>query len=289
MAGENKDVLTLVAVGDVSPNRDDPPSLFRFCGSVFREAGIAFGQMEAPLSDGGRPMFVHGIPRKLAAKNIRAVNEEGAGFDVMSFACNHAMDYGWEAFYDTLDALKKNNIGVAGAGKNIEEARKPVILERNGTRIGFLAYLSIVYPGLVARADVPGCAPLRASHALQQMHMSPGVPPLVITELFHGDRQAMEEDIARLRPQVDVLVVSMHCGVTSVPATIAMYQKEAAYAAIDCGADLVLQHHAHILKGVEEYKGKAIFYSLGNFALEHPLGFPGQVPRWDDSHTEYAR
>jgi poly-gamma-glutamate synthesis protein (capsule biosynthesis protein) len=93
----------------------------------------------------------------------------------------------------------------------------------------------------------------------------------------------MLEDIKKLRPQVDVLVVFMHCGVHFVPAMIAMYQKEAAYAAIDAGADLVLQSHAHILKGIEMYKGKAIFYGLGNFAVEHGLGFPGSLRPFD--HT----
>src|SRR3990172_3204791 len=81
----------------------------------------------------------------------------------------------------------------------------------------------------------------------------------------------MEEDIKKLRPQVDVFIMSHHAGVHFVPATIAMYQKEAAYAAIDAGADLVIQHHAHVLKGVEMYNGKAIFYGLGNFAVEKPL------------------
>jgi poly-gamma-glutamate synthesis protein (capsule biosynthesis protein) len=90
-----------------------------------------------------------------------------------------------------------------------------------------------------------------------------------VTELFPDDKEAMEQSIRELRPQVDVLVVSMHAGIHITPSIIAMYQKEAGRAAIDAGADLVLQHHAHILKGIEVYKGKAIFYGLGNFALEH--------------------
>ena len=269
MAHAQKDVITLLGVGDISPNRDDPPSIFRHCGDVFRTADIVFGQMEAALSDRGTPGFTPGVPSKLAAKNISALTEKGAGFDVMSFASNHAVDYGYDAFFDTLDALKSNNIAVTGAGRNIAEARTPVILERNGTKVGFLAYLSIVFPGLIAEEDTPGCVPLRASHYYKQMDFQPGTPPLIVTELFPEDKNAMEEDIRKLRPQVDVLVVSTHAGVHFVPATVAMYQKEAAYLAIDTGADLVLQHHAHILKGIEVYNGKAIFYGLGNFALEH--------------------
>ena len=281
MVQKQKDLITLVGVGDVSPNRDDPPSIFRHCGDVFRTADIVFGQMESPLSDRGTPMFVPHAPCKLAAKNVSALTAKGAGFDVMSFACNHAMDWGWEAFYDTLDALKKNNIPIVGAGRNITEARKPVILERKGTRVGFLAYLSIIFPGLVAEEDIPGCVPLRASHYYQQVDFQAGTPPLIVTRLLPEDKRAMEEGIKKLRPQVDVLVVSMHCGVHHVPAMIPMYQKEAAYDAIDNGADLVLQHHAHILKGIEVYKGKAIFYGLGNFALEHSLHFPGQPKTGD--------
>ncbi len=277
----DKDFITMLAVGDISPNRDDPPSIFKYCGDVFKKADIVFGQMESPLSDRGMPMFTEHAPTRLRPNNVKALTEEGAGFDIMSFACNHAMDYGWEAFFDTLDILKKNNIPIVGAGRNIAEARKPYILERNGTRVGFLAYLSIIFPGLVAEEDIPGCAPLRASHFYQQLDYQAGSPPLIVTQLFPEDKAAMLEDIRKLRSQVDVLVVSMHCGVHFAPAIIAMYQKEAAYAAIDAGADIILQHHAHILKGIESYKGKAIFYGLGNFALEHALHFSGKMKAWD--------
>ena len=277
MAQKQKDSLTLVGVGDNSPNRDDPPSVFQHCGDVFRKADIVFGQMEAPMSDRGMPMFGLYAPSRLPAKNISALTETGAGFDVMSFACNHAVDCGWEAFYDTIDALRKNNIAVIGAGKNIEEARKPAILERKGTKVGFLAYLSIVFPGLVAGDDLPGCVPLRASHFYEQLDFQPGTPPLVITKLWPEDKTAMEEDIKKLRPQVDVLVVFMHCGLHFVPAILPMYQKEAAHAAIDAGADLVLQCHAHILKGIEIYKEKAIFYGLANFARERTVRLPEMV------------
>ncbi|MBI2859336.1 MAG: CapA family protein [Chloroflexi bacterium] len=289
MVREGKNTITLVAVGDVSPNRDNPPSIFHYCGNLFRDADIAFGQMEAPLSDRGTPAFVSAVPRRLASKNISALTEEGAGFDVMSHACNHAMDYGWEAFNDTLEALKKNNIAVVGAGENIHEARRPAVLERDGTKVGFLAYLSIVYPGLVAQKNLPGCAPLRATNCYQQIHNSPGTPPLIVTKLYPEDRATMEEDIRKLRPEVDVLVVSIHAGVVSIPAMIAMYQKEAAYAAIDAGADLVLEHHAHILKGIEVYKGKVVFYSLGNWALEHTIPIPGGLKGSFDTHSAEFR
>jgi poly-gamma-glutamate capsule biosynthesis protein CapA/YwtB (metallophosphatase superfamily) len=273
---EQKAPLTLVAVGDVSPNRDDPPSMFRYCRDILRAADFVFGHMEHPMTDKGSPTVKSG--RVLSPRNITALNEQGAGFDVMSAACNHAMYHGREAFLDWLGTLTGNNIAVVGAGKNIAEARRPAILERGGTRVGFLGYLSIIVTDLViAEKDLPGCAPLRASNYFQQVDPQPGTPPLIITELFPADKEAMIDDIRRLRSQVDVVVVSTHCGVHNIPETIAMYQKEAAYAAIDAGADLVLHLHAHILKGIEVYKGKVIFYGLGNFAAEHWMDSSGNA------------
>ena len=72
----------------------------------------------------------------------------------------------------------------------------------------------------------------------------------------------------RRRSQADVVVVSHHWGIHFVPYVLADYQPDVAYAAIDAGADIVLGHHAHILKAIEVYKGKPIFYSLCNFATD---------------------
>ena len=274
--------LTLIAVGDVSPSRADPPLIFRHWGDTFSTADVVFGQMESPMSARGTPMFVPHSPCKIAPSNITALNKStGAGFDVMSFACNHAVDYGFDAFYDTLKHLNESGIAVVGAGKNMAAARTPAIVSKDDTKIGFLAYLSIVFPGLIAEEDVPGCAPLRASTEYRQVDFQPGTPPLIVTKLYPEDKAAMEDDIRKLRTQVDVVVISMHAGVHVVPTIVADYQREAAYAAIDAGADLVLQHHSHILKGIEIYKGKAIFYSLNNFALEYNRLVPNERKAWD--------
>jgi poly-gamma-glutamate synthesis protein (capsule biosynthesis protein) len=78
----------------------------------------------------------------------------------------------------------------------------------------------------------------------------------------------MVADVQRVRREADIVVVSMHSGIHIMPVAIAEYQVDMAHAAIDAGADLVLQHHAHILKGIEVYRGKIVFYGLGNFAIE---------------------
>ena len=143
MAQEKQGLLTLAAVGDVRPNRDDPPSVFRYCIDVFHGADLVFGQLESPLSDRGTPMFVPQSPGRRPLKTVSALNREGAGFDVMSFASNHCMHFGAEGLLDTISIARQNGIALVGVGKNIDDARKPAIIERKGTKIGFLAYNSI--------------------------------------------------------------------------------------------------------------------------------------------------
>jgi poly-gamma-glutamate synthesis protein (capsule biosynthesis protein) len=75
----------------------------------------------------------------------------------------------------------------------------------------------------------------------------------------------MLADIEKLRREVDVLIVALHKGIGHTPALLAMYERPLAKAAIDAGADIVVAHHAHILRGIEVYKGKPIYHGLGNF------------------------
>ena len=113
------------------------------------------------------------------------------------------------------------------------------------------------------------------------------------------DLQAMADDIEKAKSNADIVILSMHWGIHFVPAQLADYQRETARKAIDCGADLILGHHPHVLKGIEVYKGKAIMYSLGNFAIEQPAAFMQDLyntarhreieelnPQWDEK-SEY--
>ena len=285
MAGET---VTIIAVGDLRPDRDDPESILAPNAHVLREADIAFGQLETNFSERGTPHIGRGAPRRAHPKNVSALTY--AGFDVISFASNHALDFGYDAFFDTIDLLRKNGIDIVGVGKDLEEASKPAILERKGTKVAFLAYNSILMGwlrGYAADTDRPGCNPLRAYTFYEPVGYGyqPGTPGKAITFAYPEDKARMIEDIKRARAAADVVVVSQHAGVLHVHAVIAMYQKEIAYAAIDAGADIVLQHHAHLLKGIETYKGKPIFYGLGNFAFES--GSAGREKRWWSEIEEY--
>jgi hypothetical protein len=192
-----------------------------------------------------------------------------AGFNIVSFAGNHCMDAGRDAFFDTIANLKNQDLAVIGVGADITEARRPAIVNCRETKIAFLAYNSVARDEYWADKNRPGCAPLRAWTLYESVEpVQPGVPALVRTFPNRDDLMAMKNDIKQAKQQADVVVVSVHCGIHMTPAVIADYQKDIAYAAIDTGADLILQHHSHILKGIEVYKGKVIFYGLSNFALE---------------------
>jgi len=259
--------IVLYAAGDVAPDREDPGSIFQKVSALLRGGDVAFCQLEAVLSRRGIALPQARLACRADPKVASAI--KGAGFTVVSFASNHCMDWGREAFLDTLDVLRKQGLLVIGVGENIEVARRPAIIERNGTRLAFLAYNSILPQGYWADVDRPGCVPMRAFTFYEQIeHDQPGTPCRIHTFAHRDDLRAMVDDIGKAKSQADVVVVSMHWGIHFIPAVLADYQREVARVAIDSGADLILGHHAHILKGIEVYKGRAIFYSLSNFALD---------------------
>ena len=268
----NSSDVSLYAVGDVAAFFKDPESMFAHTGAILNEADITFGQNERHYTDRYTQArdLVPGVPMTEVCPRAHASALKRGGFDVMSFASNHCMDMGAGALQDTIDALRSNGFAVIGAGNNIEEARRPVIFERKGVRIAYLAYCSVLRPGWEAGESRPGCAPMRASTFYQQTDYQPGTPPAILSYAHPEDLEAMQADVRKVRSQADIVVASFHWGIHFIPGAIAMYQKEVAHAAIDAGVDLILGHHPHVLKGVEVYRGKAIFYSMGNFAFDLP-------------------
>ena len=199
------------------------------------------------------------------------------GFDAVTIANNHMYDYGPEALLDTRKLLLEKGIAVTGAGRDLDEARAPAIVERNGVRVGFLGYCSVIPEGGEAAPGKVGIAPLRVVTTYEGR--GPHASARVITRPDERDMAMILDDVAALRRRVDIVVVAFHWGVIWVPRVIADYQVIAAHACIDAGADLILGHHAHVPKAIEVYKGKAIFYSLSNFCMTKP--FPS--PKWSEA------
>lgn len=250
--------VTLFAAGDVMLDklpgeniaRHGPESVFTGMGDLVTSADISFVNLEGPVSHRGaavankRYTFC-GKPEALEALQL-------AGIDVVSFANNHALDYGEEAFLDTLQHLSEYGIAYAGAGRNQEEALRPWIAEVDGLRVAFLAFGQRDFlPGWaqtawVAGEDKPGLA----------MHDVPGW------------RSLMFEAIGTASEQAELVIVSLHWGYERHTEPFA-WQRDLGKQIIDAGADAIIGHHPHLPYGVEIYKGSPIIYSLGNF-LFHP-------------------
>ena len=165
-------------------------------------------------------------------------------------------------------------MSVIGAGKDLAEARKPVFTRLGETRIAFLGYNSILPQDYFATSERPGCAPLRGLTVYEQIeHDQPGTPARIHSYPVEEDLEDIMADVAAAKAQADLVMVSLHWGIHFVPAVIAQYQRIAGHAIIDAGADIILGHHPHILKPIEVYKGRAIVYSMANFALEPPFLF----------------
>ncbi|MFC2065878.1 CapA family protein [Chloroflexota bacterium] len=267
MNAKDDGILTLGAMGDVMPNREEPEKFFDFCTDVLKTFDIRICQLETNFSDGGTRRSAARAPARAKPNNVKAL--KAAGIDVVTYASNHAFDLGVEGITDTIELLHKNGIEVIGAGTNIEEARRPVILERKGTKIAFLDYCSILPAGYWADESKPGIAPLRVKTLYEMLEADqPGCPSRIFTYPDEEDLNAMLEDIRKAKSIADVVVLTLHWGLHFVRAKLAKYQRPVAHAAIDAGADIIIGGHPHILKGIEVYKGRTIFYSMGNFALD---------------------
>jgi poly-gamma-glutamate capsule biosynthesis protein CapA/YwtB (metallophosphatase superfamily) len=258
----------VLATGDLAPDREDPDSCFEATSATLNAAELVFGQLETSLATRGvrLPQARHAVMAKPACAGAFA----RAGFDVLSFAGNHCLDWGNDAFFETLAHLDAAGIAVVGAGADIEMARRPVVRTlQDGTRVAFLAYSSILPQAYWAEARRPGCAPMRAHTLYEQVeHDQPGTPPRIHTFAHAGDLADMQADIRAAKRQADVVLVSQHWGIHFVRASIADYQREVARAAVAAGADAILGHHAHILKGIELLDGRPVFHSLCNFATD---------------------
>jgi poly-gamma-glutamate synthesis protein (capsule biosynthesis protein) len=266
--------VTLMAVGDTGPLVEPPESIFEPVKEILASADLRFAQVERTFSArGAYQEFSFGRHSRVPPHLVSAY--AFAGVDVVSLASNHTGDWGPEPVVDTVQAFKELGIATVGTGADIKAARAPAILEKEGLKVAFLSYNSVLLPQYWATESRPGCAPVRAYTYYRPYEYQPGAPPQVYSVADREDLQALVADIENVRSQADVVICSLHWGVHFLPRYIADYQIEVAHAAIDAGCDLILGHHAHMIKGIEIYKGKACLYSLGNFAICSPVKAPG--------------
>jgi poly-gamma-glutamate capsule biosynthesis protein CapA/YwtB (metallophosphatase superfamily) len=254
--------------GDVLIDRENPREVFDDVRKLLREPDILFANLESPYSDAPGIAVTAPIVLVPRAHNLSAYAD--AGFNVMSLANNHIVDAGHAAMLETRARLRARGVATCGAGENLAEARRPAILEREGLKVGFLAYASIFPHGYEARSTVPGLVPLRAYNHFHEMpeFFAPGYLPRIETIPDPGDHRKLEQDIEGLRKCVDLVAMSFHWGDHLRPFVLTDHERRTARLCIDRGADLVIGHHHHLLRGIEWYQGKPIFYGLGHLVFD---------------------
>ncbi|MFO0757912.1 MAG: CapA family protein [Byssovorax sp.] len=267
-APARREQLVLLAGGDVSYARaagklllDKPEAtFFSRLEPWFSAADLRFANLEGPLSDQKGEVQSPTEPLVFTGPPGGADALKREGFDVVSTANNHAWDYGKKALLETLDNLDRVGVQHVGTGRDRTEAYRPLIVDKDGFRLAFLAVTDIWNQGLlhnhVGRDYVADADP---------------------------DGLAAAVKAVRADPTVDAIAVSYHGGVEYTDAPIGR-ARQIHRMAIDAGADVVIGHHVHVIQGIEWYKGRPILYGLGNLLMrmnrDHPwteMGFLARI------------
>ena len=203
------------------------------------EADIMWINNEFPYTDSEDKL--QGKLYNFKANPNRVELLEKLGVDIVGLANNHAYDFGEQGLIDTFDTLNGAGILYVGAGKNIEEAKSPVYMEKDGKVIAFVG---------ASRAEKN----IKTPQATQN---SAGILRCYDTELFLSE-------IKEARENADFVVALVHWG-TEYSHELEEVQLLTGKEYIDAGADIIVGAHSHCLQGMEYYNGKAIAYSLGNY------------------------
>jgi len=239
--------IIISAVGDIMLDGTARPVLaelgydypFIQMRQYFNGAQIVFGNLEGPLTDRGIPeqdkKFVFRSPPHKVSAALKS-----AGFNVVTLANNHMLDYGADGLAQTIEALDTAGIQHVGAGPDLMTARRPVTFQINDQRVAILAYSMTLPENYYAESNRSGTA--------------------------FGHEEQVRDDVIAARKQADIVLVAFHWGQEG-KTELREYQTRLGHLAIDSGASAVIGHHPHILQGIERYKDGIIIYSLGNFTF----------------------
>lgn len=262
--------LSIVLTGDVILDVPDADHWLSGIAPALRSADVAIGHLEVPHTLGGTEL--HGDVPAPGADPAHLAALKRAGFTAMTLAGNHIADRGAQGIADTCAELDRLGVARAGAGLSLAEARAPAVLHCRGRRIALLSYNCVGPQTAWATAAQAGCAAL-------SLPTQGNVPVAPNAPLLPPDERAFDtlrEDIAMARRSAELVVVALHKGIVHTPAILAAYERPLVNAAVEAGADVVLGHHAHIIRGVEFVQGRPVFHGLGNgCVVTHALS-PGQ-------------
>ena len=232
------DIMLSRGVADVINRAGDPLVPFSALEKELLSTDFNFGNLESPVS-GNDSRVGKGLVFNARKADIAGLVKYK--FKVVNLANNHALDQGANGLQFTRDFLTEKGIEYLGVGADLTEAWKPKFVEANGVKIGFVgASYASINDGGVARNNYVARV---------------------------EDEEQLKAAIESARKQSDFVVVTMHAGIEYVRLPDKT-QVKFARAAVDFGADVVIGAHPHWVQVTEEYKGKMIYYSLGNFIFD---------------------
>jgi len=241
--------IKIIAVGDIMLSRTVEQKMldknnfdypFLKMKEYLKTADLAFGNLETAITPGrvieSGEMTFRADPK--VAQILRNNN-----FQIVSLANNHTPNFGQKGLKDTFEYLTRAGIKYAGAGNNLEEARRAQYLKVGDINIAWLSRTEqVMVPESYAAGEI------KAGTAF-------------------WDKQEIADAVKAAKEKADLVIVSMHAGVEYRPKPTEE-QQAFARAAIEAGAEIVIGHHPHVVQSAEKYQGKYIFYSLGNFIFD---------------------
>jgi poly-gamma-glutamate capsule biosynthesis protein CapA/YwtB (metallophosphatase superfamily) len=216
-----------------------------------RNANIAITNLEAPLLKNGNPIKKTGPAIKAIPETIEAMKY--AGFNLLTLANNHIMDFGAEGLLNTLKLCDENEISFIGAGENYQKASQTLYKEINDLKIAFINFTENEWS--TTTNNIAGANPLNPIANYYKIQEAKALTDFVIV-IVHGGHETYNLPSPRM--------------------------KETYRFFVDAGADAVIGHHTHCYSGYEVYKGAPIFYSLGNFL------FDSKTTRPESWHSGFA-
>lgn len=250
--------VQIALLGDIILDVPEPDHWLSGVAEVTRNVDLAIGHLEVPHTGRGQEL-VGDVPAPGADPDHLAALAR-ANIRMLSMAGNHIADCGAVGIADTVAELDQLGITHTGAGKDLAAALAPAIVERGGRTIALLSY-NCVGPEIGwAGEDRAGCAFVR----VRADDGGPARPQATLVDADPASIIEMQDRISDLRREADVVLVALHKGITHRPAELAVYERPLSHAAIDAGADAVMGHHAHIIRGIELYRARPIFHGLGN-------------------------
>lgn len=219
-------------------NNKNYAKIFDEIKPAIEESDFRILNFEFPVtSSEGKPILKFGPNLKGQSLSIEAIKY--AGFNVCTLANNHILDQGTQCCINTKSLLEKAGIQTVGAGSNLEEAGKTLYLEKNGQTIAIINCCENEFS--IATDNSAGANPLNPVHQYKKIQEASRIADRVLV-IVHGGHEQYQLPSVRM--------------------------KELYHFFIDCGADSVINHHQHCYSGFENYKGKPIFYGLGNLCFD---------------------